>query len=204
MAPLPTYALAYDHLKDILLNQGIQVTIEELAQTFRPAHLQKGATYLHAGDIEHRIAFLHTGFLRYFYITYDGHDVTKHFAMAGDFACSYASMIYHKPSAYDIVAEEDCQLLTIDVTSFKTLIEQDRRFERIARLYTEAIYNIKEMREAALLTQDATSRYIDFCKQYPGLESRMRQRHIATYLGIHPVSLSRIKKEIAANSRPLT
>jgi len=109
---------------------------------------------------------------------------------------SYASLIYKRPSAYSIVAEEDSHLLVIDSKTYLKKLWSEPKWERIARLLTENIYNLKELREASLLTLNATDRYLNLKENYPDIESRLKQKHIATYLGIHPVSLSRIKKQL--------
>ena len=67
------------------------------------------------------------------------------------------------------------------------------RWERLGRLLTEQLYIKKEQREAEFLLDDAPTRYRNFQKQYPGLEDRLPQYHVASYLGITPVALSRIR-----------
>tara|TARA_Y100000588_G_C14094840_1_gene856113 strand:+ start:298 stop:900 length:603 start_codon:yes stop_codon:yes gene_type:complete len=186
----------YKQLEKVLKHSGVDTNISELKQGFELVKLVKGQHFIRQGEIENRIAFICEGYLRYYYITFSGDDVTKHFAFENDFAASYASLIYQKPTAYNIVAEEDCVLLVMYHDAYKENINTYRKWERVARLYTENIYNLKEIREAALLLMDAKDRYVAFIEQYPNAESRMKQKHIATYLGIHPVSLSRIKKDL--------
>jgi len=186
----------YEQMAQVLKSIGVDTTLNELQEGFEVLKLNSGEHFIRQGEIENRIAFICQGYLRYYYITLDGDDITKHFAFENDFAASYASLIYQKPTAYNIVAEEDCVLLIMSHETYMKSIHSHRKWERVARLYTENIYNLKEIREAALLLMDAKDRYIDFVNQYPMAESRMKQKHIATYLGIHPVSLSRVKKEI--------
>ena len=61
----------------------------------------------------------------------------------------------------------------------------------------EKVYIIKQMREIELLLEDAQSRYIHFLDQYPMLHKRLKQHYIASYLGISPVSLSRIRRKMS-------
>ncbi len=167
--------------------------IEQLKALFSVVRLAKGQLFLEQDTVENRIAFVARGLLRYFYITQKGDDITKHFSIERDYVCSYASMIYQRPSAYGIIAEEDSILLVIDANQFKQMIDHYRSWEKLARKYTEHIYNLKEIREASLLLLDAKARYEAFCKDYPDINQRAKQRHIATFLGIHPVSLSRLR-----------
>lgn len=186
----------YEQMAQVLKYNGVESSVQEIKQGFELVQLKKGQHFIRQGEVERRIAFICKGYLRYYYITLDGDDITKHFAFENDYAASYASLIYQKPTAYNIIAEEDCTLLVMSYASYMKSIQEHRKWERVARLYTENIYNLKEIREAALLLMDAKDRYMDFIKQNPSAESRMKQKHIATYLGIHPVSLSRIKKEL--------
>lgn len=186
----------YQQLKSHLATLHIQTTEEDLKAQFKTRFLQKGEHFIRQGAVENELAFIIHGFLRYYYITLDGDDITKYFATENDFATSYASMIYRRPTAYNIVAEEDCQLLVMSYEDYAKAIEASRIWERVARLYTENIYNIKELREAELILCDAKTRYQHFLRDYPDIEKRLKQKHVATYLGIHPVSLSRLKKSL--------
>lgn len=186
----------YNQMIEQLKSMGVETTLEELKRVFRYKVLKKGEYLIHQGEVEQEVAFVCKGLMRYYYITLSGDDVTKHFGLEDDFTTSYASLIYQRPTAYNIVAEEDSHLLLITYEDYSQQIESQHKWERLARLYAEKIYNIKEIREASLLTMDAKERYKAFLTQYPTLESRVKQKHIATYLGIHPVSLSRLKKEL--------
>jgi CRP-like cAMP-binding protein len=63
----------------------------------------------------------------------------------------------------------------------------------------ESLFIKKERREATLLLDDAKTRYLNFLEEYPGLETRLKQYHIASYLGITPVSLSRVRAQLKLN-----
>lgn len=178
--------------------------LDHLAHHFQYMEISKGHHYLMQGSYEERIAFVAKGIFRYYYLTPQGEDITKHFSAEKSFVCSYAAMIYQRPSAYGIVAEEDAVVLVIHKDQYLQLIEVHRSWERMARKYTEHIYNMKELREASLLLLDAKQRYREFMAQYPDLAGRLKQRHIATYLGIHPVSLSRISKALKQEGKVLT
>lgn len=186
------YKQMYEHLKTF----DVKTSLDELKAVFSYRKMEKGQHFVTQGEIEREIAFICQGMMRYYYITIDGEDVTKHFTMENDFSASYASLIYNRPTAYSIVCEETCHLLVMNRDMYVSSIDSDRRWERLARLYTENIYNHKEIREAALLTLNAKDRYLAFLNQFPNIEKRLKQKHIATYLGIHPVSLSRLKKSL--------
>lgn len=185
---------SYEVLAKHLTAKGFETSANSLSDRFKEVFLKKGRHFIQIGDIEKQIAFIVKGLLRYYYITYEGDDVTKHFSVENEFASSYASLIYERPTAYGIIAEEDTLLLVMDRATYMAAILNEPIWERLARLYTEEIYALKEEREAALLTLDATERYKSFKLSFPNIESRLKQKHVATYLGIHPVSLSRLKR----------
>jgi CRP-like cAMP-binding protein len=67
-------------------------------------------------------------------------------------------------------------------------------------MYQERL-DYKDRRIHGFLTKDAAGRYLDFLSEYPGLEARVRQRHIASYLGMTPVTLSRIRSRLKRDGR---
>lgn len=189
---------AYDSLRNHLKAEGFTElpTDDQIHGHFHLMRMEKGEAFLEQGNVETRLAFVVQGCFRYYYLTPSGDDITKHFAIENDFMSSYASLLYDRPSAYGIMAEEDSLLLILDGKVYKALVEAGGIWERMARHYTEHIYNLKELREASLLLYDAKTRYTDFCKRYPKIVGRVKQKHIATFLGIHPVTLSRLQKPI--------
>ncbi len=189
---------AFIQLQQRLCAQGFENLshMEDLKKYFKPLEFKRGQQFLDQDDTESRIAYIAKGLFRYYYLTPKGDDITKHFSTEGDFVSSYASLIYQRPSAYGIVAEEDATILVIDKDTYLGLLESGGPWERIARHYTEHIYNLKELREASLLLLDAKARYIDFCLRYPYLKDRVKQKHLATFLGLHPVTLSKLRKDV--------
>jgi CRP-like cAMP-binding protein len=75
-------------------------------------------------------------------------------------------------------------------------MERNPCWNTIARKYVETLFIEKEKRERRLLSEDAATRYLSFQKDYPGLEDKIPQYQIASYLGITPVALSRIRKKL--------
>ncbi len=75
------------------------------------------------------------------------------------------------------------------------LFKQSQYWEKLGRILAEQLFVKKETREASFLLDNAEARYIRFLKDYPNLEDRITQYHIASYLGITPVMLSRIRQE---------
>lgn len=88
---------------------------------------------------------------------------------------------------------EDSTLITVDYETYQELLGSHTCWQIVARKLAEMVFILKEKREAELLLNSAPERYQQFLTDYPDLETRVPQYHIASYLGITPESLSRIR-----------
>ncbi|NKB70031.1 MAG: cyclic nucleotide-binding domain-containing protein [Candidatus Latescibacteria bacterium] len=157
---------------------------------------------LHAGDVADWAYFVHRGVLRQFYTTAEGKEFNKSFSLEGEPCGSFRSSLTRKSSRLSIQALEPSQVLQIRFQRLFDLFECDRHWERLGRKAAEYQTLLNEEREAEFLLDDATTRYRRFQEQYPGLEQRVAQYHIASYLGITNVALSRIRKKIMGSINP--
>ena len=105
-------------------------------------------------------------------------------------------MVTGKPSFFSVEALEDSQILEIAWSDFIRLTELDVFWVRFLLKFIEKGYITKEKRERDLLLLDAETRYKNFLTEFPGLDQRVRQGVIASYLGIQPETLSRIRRKI--------
>lgn len=145
-----------------------------------------------AGETVHCAYFCIKGLFRFFYTLDDGKEFTKSFAIEGDFVTSYGAMISGEPSYFSIQALEEALVIEIPYGLLLELADRSRYWERFLRHSVEQLYRKKEERERELLYLSAAERLEAFKMKYPGLEARIPQYFIASYLGISPVSLSRI------------
>ena len=76
------------------------------------------------------------------------------------------------------------------------MLENDLRWYPFVFKLVENVYIVKEMRERSFLIDDATTRYLNCKREYPNLESKVKQYHIASFVGITPQALSRIRKKL--------
>lgn len=171
--------------------------LDKINSLFYPYKLKKGEFFVRSGYMADSIGFIVTGLLRYFYTDKNGVEYTKAFAAENDFAVSYASMLLKKPSAFSIEALENTEMLCINYSDWEKLLDSVPCWNIVARKVVEKVYIMKQMREIELLLEDAQSRYIHFMDQYPMLHKRLKQHYIASYLGISPVSLSRIRRKMS-------
>ncbi len=174
--------------------------MELVEKHVRIKHLTKGALFIKAGEIPESVGFICKGLMRVFYIDENGRDFTKLFNLQFDFISSFASFIERSESHLHIEALEDTTLCVITYGIFRMFIERHPCWLKIYTRSLEKFYVIKERREGQLLWSDAKTRYGQFLKDFPGLEKRVKQYYIASYLGISPVSLSRIRASYPKSS----
>jgi CRP-like cAMP-binding protein len=100
------------------------------------------------------------------------------------------------PAGFDIQALEDTETLCLPFEVSDALVARHPAWERLRRLAMERLFLEKEQREKDFLTLDATARYQAFLEREPGLASRVALHHVASYLGMTPVALSRIRRKM--------
>jgi len=161
---------------------------------FTPGLLKKGDCFINDGQIAKQIGFLETGIIRAFYRKDDGVEYNKHFFINPCFIGGYASLITGRPNQIIQQALCDCSILVADFAAVQSLYQTCPDIERGARILAEQFFVQKEQREIELVLMDAAGRYRIFQQQFPGLEQQIPQYHIASYLGITPTQLSRIRK----------
>ena len=140
--------------------------------------------------------FVAQGLIRNYYLTSAGKEFNKSFIPAPDFCGSIREMVQDLPSRFSIQALEESHTLAVPIPWYREIIQTHATFARLARLQIENLAIRKEDREEELLLDDATTRYLKFCQEYPTLEARIPAYHIASYLGITEVALSRLKAKL--------
>jgi len=169
---------------------------EIIRSLFKKKILKKGSHILEAGNICRYIIFIETGLVRY-YINNDGIEQTNYFNKEGEFVCYYLSFLSQTPSDVSIQALEDTTVYIIsfdDMQQFYKEVEYGERFGRlgIEQVFVSVIGQIK-----SLYVDTPEVRYQKFLSNYRDLAQRIPQYYIASYVGIKPQSLSRIRKRIA-------
>jgi CRP-like cAMP-binding protein len=157
--------------------------------------ISKGEIVVHVGDVQKDLYFVISGLLRSYYIDINGNDVTRFFMKENSLCCSEI-LLKQEPSKCCIEALDDCKVLVINERNLRELIEGNMYCMKayIKTLEDSIVYKID--RESSFLLKSATERYLDFKREYAQLEERVNQAYIASYLGITPVSLSRIRRTI--------
>jgi len=170
---------------------------DKLKALFKEQRLQKGEYFIRQGQTAKDIGFLREGIIRAFYANARGQEYNKHFFIHPCFTGGYASLITGQPNQINQEALTDCSLLVANYEAFKALYQEHPAIERAARVLAEQFFVQKEQREIDIVLLDADERYRIFQKEFSGLENAIPQYHIASYLGITPTQLSRIRRKLA-------
>lgn len=169
---------------------------KSLATIFYPRKLAKKDHMLLPGSVCSEIAFIVKGCLRYYYLKNDV-ERTGQFFFENSWFTDYESWITKQPSVVGIDALEPTELLIIQFRDLERLYDQNPKFERLGRLMAEnTIIGIRN-RNISLLGDSPEERYLRLMKERPKVIQRVPQHIIASYLGIEPETLSRIRKKIA-------
>lgn len=170
--------------------------IEELISISQKDTIRANEYFIREGEIPKKFAFAFSGLFRYVYINHKGHEFTKGIITENSFISSYSAMVSKSPSHFFIEALEDAEILKIPYEKWLTLLETDIFWFKFLLGFIEKGFGIKEKRERDLLLLNAETRYLNFMSEFPGMDKRISQTIIASYLGIQPESLSRIRKNI--------
>lgn len=155
--------------------------------------LKAGACFLRAGERATEVATVLGGGLREYFLLADGTERSKSFNLPGEFAGSLSDLLSGAPSRTWVVAEVPSLLMVTPWTEYAALVERWPGWQRFARAVAKNLYLRKVEREYELLALDAAARYRSTLQRWPTLEQVFKQRHIASYVGITPVHLSRLR-----------
>jgi len=161
--------------------------------------LAKGE-YLHkVGEPATEIAFILEGALREYFLTLEGLEFNKAFVFSGEFTGSLFDLMSEEVSTASVQAVKPCVMLVAPFEEIHRLYDQFDCFQRLGRIILEGLFLKKARREYEFLTMDAQTRYLALIEQYPTLENELPQYQLASYLGITPVALSRIRTQLKAS-----
>lgn len=163
--------------------------------------LRRGGSFLRAGEQATAVGTVAEGFLRELYVLPDGTERTKAFVFEGDATGSLADLLSGQPSRAHIVAEEPTRVVCLPYDVYRALVSEHADWMRCHLAVVEALFLRKARREEELLGLDAMGRYRDLLARWPAIEQRVSAQHLASYLGITPVHLSRLRRARAAQPR---
>jgi CRP-like cAMP-binding protein len=180
----------------LYLDQILPIADEEwqsFSSLFSEERLEKGEDFSMSNRVETKIGFLLNGVVRAFYRNSNGIEYNKTFFTDPSFFGAYAALVTKQTNHIHIQALTDCRILTAHYSQITQLFRPYRNIETLARLIAEQFYIAKEKREIGIVLLQADERYRLFKEEYPNIENLIPQYHIASYLGITPTQLSRIR-----------
>lgn len=189
----------FDMLRTHILER-VKITDDEftLATTFFiPKKIRRRQFLLQAGDVCKYVAFVSKGCLRCYSIDEKGEEHIVQFAIEGWWISDMKSFLTNQQAIYSIDALEDSEVLLIDRTNQDKLCTTVPKCEHYFKLLMETSNSTASIRIADLIGTSAENRYLTFLNNYPEIVQRVSQNQIASYLGIAPQSLSRIRKELS-------
>lgn len=169
--------------------------LKALLNLFSAEQFDKHQYFAKNGTYAQQMAFVGEGILRAYFQNDKGEEYNKTFFKKGDFLGAYSSLVSGRVNLIDIQCLTNCVLYTASYPSFVQLFDTYPKIERIARITAEQFFVNKEKREIELVTLEAKDRYRIFQEEHPGLELLIPQYHIASYLGVSPTQLSRIRAQ---------
>lgn len=157
--------------------------------------LDKNATLLKTGKVENYLYFISKGIIR-LYISKVESDLTFGFLFENEFVTGYDSFLTQMPSEYEIETLTESVLWRISKKDLVEVYERTNNGNIIGLKMAENMFLIKSKREISLLSKTAEERYLDLFIDRPKLLQKIPLKYIASYIGVTPQALSRIRKRI--------
>ena len=178
------------------INTVLQFTESELdifTALFSEKQIEKNEYLAKEGEYSSKLAFLASGVVRAFYRNSQGNEYNKTFFSRPGFVGAYSSLITGEKNRINLQCLTRCSFFIADFSELVKLYDVNPKYERLARILAEQFFVSKEKREIELVMLDAAERYSIFQTEHPELENLIPQYHIASYLGVTPTQLSRIR-----------
>lgn len=180
-------------LHHVTLNQTALASLISQAGTMRYA---RKTALLNAGDSWDKLFYIHHGLIRLFYTSLEGRDFNKAFFWEGHCIWPVAPRDRNEGCLFSIAAVEDTTVLTLPFRGVQAVLTEQNQWEPFALPFAERLVEQKFLREHDFLLLSATERFKQFFERYPHIVTRLPDYHLASYLGITNVSLSRIKRTL--------
>jgi len=190
--PNPNYAESLKYSFDKFYPAPIEVW-QEFAEKCEPIAFKKDEIIKRENSLERYFYFILNGSAGIF-LWKENNFVCLDFAFENSFCGDYMSILTKKPTPLQVIALEQSQMLRISTDQLTELASKSIG-QVIMRISAEGSFIDKQQQQIELLTKDSKSRYKILLEKYPNIHQQVAQKHITSYLGITPQSLSRIRRE---------
>jgi len=158
--------------------------------------LKKGEFILRGGEVCNHVTFINKGLVRV-YNEVNEEELTLNFGFEGNYITDYSSFVSRQPTVDFIVAMEDLEILQLSYPDLQAAYEKYPVWQKFGRLMAEYILLFVVDRNRSLLYLTPEERYLKLMKDRPKVIARVPLKYIASYLGITPEALSRIRKRMS-------
>jgi len=169
---------------------------ETFNSLFKPISLSKGDLFIKEGQYVNKVGFITKGCMMCVYHK-DGKEYIDEFSIENEFITDYFSFLTDTPSSKDVKCLEDCEIFVLQKEDLYSLYEKSHKFERIGRLIAEGLFMNWEQKSKSLVLDTAEERYVKLIKERPSISQRVPQYLIASFLGVTPETVSRIRNKLA-------
>lgn len=166
-----------------------------IAAHFSRREFSKGEIITKQGETENYLSFIETGTVR-FYIPDEEHELTFGFSFEKEFTCAYDSFLTRTPSEYELQALTHTVVWQISYENLQKVYAHTEAGNYLGRFAAEQLFLVKSRRELSLLKYSAKERYLRLFTEQPQLLKVIPLKYIASYIGITPQALSRIRRAI--------
>ena len=156
----------------------------------------KGRVILKKGQVEQHLSYVESGILR-LYVPEIENDLTFGFVFPGEFVSAYDSFLTQTPCQYEVQSLAATTLWQISYKSLQEVYANTAIGNELGRKNAENLFLIKSKRELSLLSKTAEERYMDLFSERPALIQHIPLKYIASYIGVTPQALSRIRRRIS-------
>ena len=180
----------YANLSELSQDDWLQMEVDCLSVS-----LQKGDHIFRTGDHCANIFAIRKGVAKTYFTDLNGKEYIKIFLTDGQIVSPYLEMVQQIPSRASAECLTPIEGVTIPLTSLLKLLESTPQHQTLHLRLVQFFYEVKERREYQLLTMDAKARYEAYLEQYKDYVDIIPDKQVALYLGISPVSLSRLRNQ---------
>jgi len=167
-----------------------------IEKTFIEKRMKKKQFLLHEGSICKYMTFIAKGAMRLYNIDEKGNEHIVRFGIEGWWMSDRESFLMLTPSKYNIDAVEDCDLLLATNEGLSTLKDQSPLFLKLMQILDQRSYIASQNRIEATISFTAEEKFIQLMNTYPAFLQRFPQNMLASYLGLSPETLSRVRKQV--------
>ena len=196
---------------DIDINQALEKVLQRyfftsaidalpaLLELAERKNLAPGQVFTAQGSYSPKVALILSGTLRGYYLQPEGDEITYIFREQYQIMGCWEPIFLQKPTNHTIAAVEPSVILSINYPELVELVQQDPAVERIYHRAVHQVFAESLSHYQTYVNEKPEQRYLRLRADNPGMVGRIPQKYLASYLGITPVSLSRLKKRLEKN-----